>query len=145
LIPGGEREMRETRPESNEIVLISKHLGFVRLALIHGASLVPVFSFGENQVLDNLRFKSVQEFFQKRTMYGFPHLPFGRWYSPIPNPVPITLVVGNPIDLPKIPNPSEQDVKYWHSKYYSELISLFESNKKSITSFENASLILQDV
>jgi hypothetical protein len=145
LIPGGEREMRETRPESNEIVLISKHLGFVRLALIHGASLVPVFSFGENQVLDNLRFKSVQEFFQKRTMYGFPHLPFGRWYSPIPNPVPITLVVGNPIDLPKIPNPSEQDVKYWHSKYYSELISLFESNKKSITSFENASLVLQDV
>ncbi len=137
--------MRETRPESNEIVLIKRHLGFVRLALIHGASLVPVFSFWEHQVLDNLRFKSVQEFFQKRTMYGFPHLPFGRWYSPIPNSVPITLVVGNPIDLPQIENPSDEDVKYWHSKYYCELLSLFESNKKTITSFENSRLILQDV
>jgi hypothetical protein len=135
--------MRENRPESSDITLISKHMGFVRLALMHGANLVPIFSFGEHQVLDNLRYKSIQEYFQKRTMYGFPHLPYGRWYSPIPNPVPITIVVGNPIQLPTISAPSDEQVKYWHDIYYTQLVQLFESHKSQITSFQNANIILE--
>jgi 1-acyl-sn-glycerol-3-phosphate acyltransferase len=143
LIPGGEREMRETRPESKKIVLISKHKGFVRMAMMHGAHLVPVYSFGEHQILDNFRYKSMQEWFQKRMMYGFPHLPYGRWYSPIPNPVPITVVVGDPVELPHIPEPSEEDVDKWHKVYFDELVNLFNKQKVHIRSFEDAELVLQ--
>eukprot|EP00475_Leptophrys_vorax_P036268 TRINITY_DN6096_c0_g3_i1.p1 TRINITY_DN6096_c0_g3~~TRINITY_DN6096_c0_g3_i1.p1 ORF type:complete len:588 (-),score=129.24 TRINITY_DN6096_c0_g3_i1:290-2032(-) len=144
LIPGGEREMRETRPESKEIVLIKRHKGFVRMALMHGAALVPLFSFGEHQILDNFRQKSMQEWFQKRTMYGFPHLPYGRWYSPIPNPVPVTMVVGNPIELPEIADPSEEEVEKWHKVYFDELVKLFDERKLKVRSFETARLCLRD-
>ena len=41
------------RPGTADLVL-RKRLGFIRLAIKHGASLVPVFSFGENEVYDQL-------------------------------------------------------------------------------------------
>ena len=73
LVPGGEREMRENRPESKDVVLITRHKGFVRLALQHGTPLVPVFGFGESRLLDNFRAKKLQEYFAKRIFYGMPH------------------------------------------------------------------------
>lgn len=33
LVPGGQAEMRESRSFRDEIVLISKHQGFIRLAI----------------------------------------------------------------------------------------------------------------
>lgn len=33
-----------------ELHLVTSHTGFVRMAIKHGVSLVPVLSFGENQV-----------------------------------------------------------------------------------------------
>lgn len=142
LVPGGEREMRETRPESKEIRLIGRHKGFVRCALQYGVPLVPVYSFGEHQTLDNLRWKSMQEWWQKKILYGFPHLPYGRWYSPMPNAVPITLVVGDPIVIPKIPNPTSDEIDFWHKEYYKSLVSLFDKYKGQITSFEDATLVI---
>ena len=49
LIIGGAEEVYEAHPGSYRLVLRNRK-GFVRKALQHGADLVPVFSFGENEL-----------------------------------------------------------------------------------------------
>lgn len=34
--------------------------------------------------------------------------------------------VGNPIDLPTIPNPTKADIDKWHALYVEKLVDLFE-------------------
>lgn len=53
IVVGGAAESLNARPGTADLVL-RKRLGFIRLAIKHGASLVPVFSFGENEVYDQL-------------------------------------------------------------------------------------------
>lgn len=38
-------------------------------------------------------------------------------------------VIGNPIALPKIPDPTPEDVEKWHAVYVDKLVDLFERNK----------------
>eukprot|EP00475_Leptophrys_vorax_P042990 TRINITY_DN8136_c0_g1_i1.p1 TRINITY_DN8136_c0_g1~~TRINITY_DN8136_c0_g1_i1.p1 ORF type:complete len:483 (+),score=98.78 TRINITY_DN8136_c0_g1_i1:127-1575(+) len=138
LVPGGEREMRVSRADVSRVSIITKHKGFVRLGLQRGVSLVPVFSFGENQLMENIYLPTVQEWFQKKILYGFPHLPYGRGYSPVPNARPVTLAVGKPIDLPQVNEPTEEQVNYYHKLYFDSLLELFHSNKKLCPGFENS-------
>jgi hypothetical protein len=138
LVPGGEREMRVSRSDISKVSIITKHKGFVRLALTRGVSLVPMFSFGENQLMENIYLPTVQEWFQKRILYGFPHLPYGRWFSPVPNPIAVTLAVGKAIDLPKIEEPTEEQVDHYHKIYFDALLELFHANKKYCPGFENS-------
>ncbi|RYG41472.1 hypothetical protein EON68_03050, partial [archaeon] len=49
IVVGGAQETLHARPGSADLVL-KKRRGFVRLALEHGASLVPVYHFGENDL-----------------------------------------------------------------------------------------------
>ena len=47
---GGSREIFDTDPNSTETkIYLTKRRGFVRLAMRHGADLVPVFVFGEKR------------------------------------------------------------------------------------------------
>ena len=47
--PGGAREALDARPGPNDLTLGSRY-GFVRVALQHGAHLIPVFTVGENDL-----------------------------------------------------------------------------------------------
>jgi hypothetical protein len=38
-------------------------------------------------------------------------------------------VVGNPITLPRIDNPTQEQVDHWHGVYVEKLVDLFERNK----------------
>ncbi|SPR00809.1 unnamed protein product (mitochondrion) [Plasmodiophora brassicae] len=144
LVPGGEREMRENRPESDEVVLVTRHKGFIRQAIIHGVSLVPVFGFGESHLLDNFRAKSTQEWFAKRTLYGAPHMPYGRFYSPIPNPAPVTVVVGDPIPVTQMDDPPADEIDRLHRVYFDALRHLFDQHKASVAGFENSRIVYPD-
>ena len=46
---GGAREALKSRPKSMNLTLNSRK-GFIRLAIRHGASVIPAISFGENDV-----------------------------------------------------------------------------------------------
>jgi hypothetical protein len=46
LVPGGVQEVLHMRHDA-EVLYLRKRLGFVRLALQHGAPLVPAFAFGQ--------------------------------------------------------------------------------------------------
>ncbi|XP_006045248.4 2-acylglycerol O-acyltransferase 2 [Bubalus bubalis] len=133
---GGIREALKTRPGANKLVLQNRK-GFIRLALMHGAVLVPIFSFGDNELYaktspgfwwkwfrDQL-YKKIGlaiPFFYGRGVfqYSFGFMPYRR---------PITTVVGKPIEVPKIPHPSQEEVDRLHQHYLKELSNLFETHK----------------
>ena len=50
LVPGGAAEAMLSQPGDVYTLFLRKRRGYARLALEHGATLVPVFSFGENEL-----------------------------------------------------------------------------------------------
>ncbi|KAG7314494.1 hypothetical protein KOW79_021797 [Hemibagrus wyckioides] len=135
IIVGGAEESLASSPGVNTVVM--KHRkGFVRLALENGADLVPVYSFGENELFPQVLLsegsvgRKLQALF-KRVM-GFAPCLFtgGRWLL-LPYRRPVTTVVGSPISVPHICNPSEQQVAHYHNLYMESLSELFHAHKIS--------------
>ena len=129
LVPGGQREMLHSRADPTAITYVTKHKGFVRMAIENGVQLVPVLSLGETFCLENVYLPTLQSWFLKYTGVGFPIFPFGRWYSPIANQVPITLVFGRPMEVEQRDEPSEEEVDAMHKKYYDYVKELFDEYK----------------
>ncbi|XP_050523969.1 2-acylglycerol O-acyltransferase 2-A-like isoform X2 [Daktulosphaira vitifoliae] len=140
LLVGGVVEAFKSYPGPITIV-INNRKGFVRIALKTGASLVPVFSFGENnvykkQVLETDSF--LYKFLKLIGWKGDRVIPqgrslFGIRLSFMPHRHPIISVVGKPIDLPKIENPSNEETDKYHKIYKEELTKLFEQHKHKYT------------
>jgi 1-acyl-sn-glycerol-3-phosphate acyltransferase len=78
--------------------LVTYHLGFLRIALSLGTPVVPVFGFGEHDVMDNVQMPRVQRWFLKRFRFAFPVMPMGLAGLPLPRKTPLTVVVGRAID-----------------------------------------------
>lgn len=151
LVPGGQREILHSRIDRDTMTLVKKHKGFVRLAIKHGASLVPVLSFGEEQILGNIDAPAMQSWTRKYVGFGFPLYPHGRWYSPIPMRESVTVVVGHPIPLaqyhdrlhPSTNEPPSDLVDEIHAHYFECLSQLFEDQKAS-AGFPTMQLIYAD-
>uniref|UniRef100_A0A4W5QEV9 Diacylglycerol O-acyltransferase 2 n=1 Tax=Hucho hucho TaxID=62062 RepID=A0A4W5QEV9_9TELE len=104
------------------------------------ADLVPVYSFGENDVYKQLIldegswWRLIQRRLQK--ILGFASCVFqGRGlFSPdtwglVPFSKPINSVVGKPTEMPKISTPSQEEVDHYHTMYVSSLTQLFDKHK----------------
>ncbi|XP_006859886.1 PREDICTED: 2-acylglycerol O-acyltransferase 3 [Chrysochloris asiatica] len=141
IIVGGAQESLYSGPGQHCVVL-RKRKGFVHLALQHGASLVPVYSFGENDVFKVKTFATdswqylCQTTFKK--LMGFaPCIFSGRGlfsansWGLMPFAVPITTVVGRPIQVPQRLNPTKKEVDHYHMLYMKALEQLFEEHKES--------------
>lgn len=99
LCTGGESESLETEP-GREAVCLDGRYGFVRLALKHGAHLVPVYAFGQNDLYHTTRvLAGVRKWIQKRLHLALPIF-WGRGFTPMPLRRPITIVVGHPVRVP---------------------------------------------
>ncbi|XP_075384267.1 2-acylglycerol O-acyltransferase 3-like [Tenrec ecaudatus] len=141
IIIGGAQEALYSGPGQHHLNLLNRK-GFVRLALRHGASLVPIYSFGENDIFNVKTFPTdswqylCQMTFKK--LVGFaPCIFFGqslfsaKSWGLMPFPRPITTVVGRPIDMPQVVHPTEEDVDHYHTLYLKALDRLFEEHKGS--------------
>ncbi|XP_059476035.1 2-acylglycerol O-acyltransferase 1-like isoform X2 [Neocloeon triangulifer] len=149
LAVGGAAEALKSKPGVYNIILKPRK-GFVKCALISGATLVPVFSFGETDLynqLDNPEgslLRRVQE--RLRKIIGIAPVVFlGRGmfqysFGLVPQRRNVTTVVGKPIELPKVVNPSPEEVEEYHTKFTAALIDLFESNKHRLLSNPNVML-----
>jgi len=129
IVPGGQREMRTSSHTGDVIKVSSRNKGFVRIAMQFGVPLVPVLSFGEDQILLNIRLPAIQEFFYTRIGFNFPHFPYGRWYLPIPNQVKISVAVGEPLEIPLIESPTDEEIDHYHKLYFERLQELFNKWK----------------
>jgi hypothetical protein len=131
LPPGGFEEATLTSLEHDR-VFISKRTGFVRLCLQHGIAIRPVYVFGEKSLYWN-----VQGGWKTRlalNKFGLPTiLPFGYpWIPLVPkNTASLTICIGSPLVLPRLENPTKEQVAHWHAKYVAALTRLFEDNKET--------------
>jgi 1-acyl-sn-glycerol-3-phosphate acyltransferase len=125
---GGEEEALYAQ-QGQDLVVLSKRKGFVRLALSHGASLVPVFGVGNTDTYQTYSFLlPARLWLQKKAGIALPIF-HGRWCTTLPYPVPITLLVGPPIETPtpEYPGakPNDALVDEYHAKYVQALKEMY--------------------
>ncbi|TPX32555.1 hypothetical protein SmJEL517_g04351 [Synchytrium microbalum] len=132
IVIGGAQEAMLSYPGTADLVL-KRRKGFVRVGIQTGAALVPVFTFGENDLYyqttpeRNPKIASLQSWFQKATGFSFP---FGMGkFGWIPLRRKIVSVVGAPIHVIKQDNPSQEYIDELHAKYIQSLAKLYDTYK----------------
>lgn len=138
VVVGGAAEAFYCRPGPYRVIL-KKRKGFIRIALETGTPLVPVFSFGETMLFTQVDnppgswIYTIQNAFRK--VVGFaPCIPLGRGmfqysFGIVPHRHPVHTVVGKPIYVEKVTNPTTEQINALHETFTKGLISLFEENK----------------
>ncbi|KAI9014227.1 diacylglycerol acyltransferase-domain-containing protein [Hyaloraphidium curvatum] len=167
LVIGGAEEASVAKPGTFDLVL-NKRLGFVKLALSQGVSIVPCFAFGENELFEvitnptvdkverlnlfpglgcphgALPLPQISNFFKKTFGFTTP-LIHGRGiftynYGILPRRRPIHVVVGKPIATPKTENPSDELVRQYHKQYQDGLKEIFDEWKERLSPKRRQSL-----
>ncbi|CAF3673311.1 unnamed protein product [Rotaria sp. Silwood1] len=141
LVLGGAKEALDARPSHEYILTLKNRKGFVKIGLVHGACLVPVFSFGENDLYEQVpnprgsRIRRWQMLLQNKMGFSFP-LFNGRGVFQyaigfLPNRHRIDTYVGEPIQLPKLEhNQITSDIiDQYHKQYMNALTRLFDRYK----------------
>ncbi|KAK9831448.1 hypothetical protein WJX81_006091 [Elliptochloris bilobata] len=145
LAIGGAQEALLAWPGTYDIIL-NKRKGFVKIALATGASLVPVLSFGENDVVTVVNTchagwaRSFQRFTKKAAGFVIPLVYgeglFGLPFGILPHRVPITTVVGRPIEVPKFKGDLKSEegqalVERYHAMFVAGLKQVWEEHKEA--------------
>jgi len=138
IMIGGASESLYAHRHQNKIIL-EKRKGFIRLALQHGANLVPVFSFGENEVFSQVPnppgslLRKFQNAFQSIAGFCLP-IWTGRGiftynFGIFPYRQKLVTVVGKPIFVKKKDNFTEEDVDELQHIYIKSLFDLYNKYK----------------
>eukprot|EP00043_Microstomoeca_roanoka_P009352 m.88971 g.88971 ORF g.88971 m.88971 type:complete len:762 (+) comp14560_c0_seq1:395-2680(+) len=135
MLPGGQQELLASSSQSTEIIVSSKHRGFVRLAYQLAAAstqplhLVPMFNFGENMILDNVQAPIAwQRASVKHLRANVFFLPYGTLGVPgLMRRERMTTAVAAPIEVPRISQPSEEQVDFLHRRYFTALKEIFDN------------------
>lgn len=150
IVVGGAAEALDARP-GWAVLTLARRKGFVKMALKTGASLVPVFAFGENDIfeqMDNPEGSPLRRFqlWMKQLIGVTPPAFYGRSLSggvlrrmfrsgkgPMPKRESIEVVVGNPIPCPKIAEPTLRQIDEYHSLYLSSLKELYDTHRRYVS------------
>ncbi|KAJ7102983.1 DAGAT-domain-containing protein [Mycena crocata] len=138
IVVGGAAESLSAHPGTADLTL-RRRLGFIKLAIRHGADLVPVFSFGENDIYEqmpNERGTTVYKLQEKfKSVFGFT-LPLfhGRGLlnynlGLMPYRRQIVAVIGRPIHVTQTENPSLEEVMRMQKLYIEELERIWNTYK----------------
>ena len=169
IIPGGQSESIESSSSVRNITLVSRHKGFIRVAIKAGAALLPIFCFGDTKLMDNVNMKALQRKSKNILGFPFPFVPYGQLvpgvdfghamyrcalmclcctcrcaglmnFLPIPRSRPIYVVVGTPIAVVQCDEPSSEMVDEVHAKYFGEIRRIFNRHKRA-AGFQASNLI----
>ncbi|XP_072111588.1 2-acylglycerol O-acyltransferase 1-like [Mobula birostris] len=138
IVVGGAEESLDARPGALTLRIMNRK-GFIKLAIKCGAHLVPVFSFGENELFNQVNnprgstLRTIQERLQKIMGFALPLFHargvFQYNFGLLPYRKPIYTIVGKPIVVQQSQIPSNQEIEALHSKYIEALNQLFEEHK----------------
>ena len=140
--------MRENHPDRVRIILKDRR-GFIKVALQTGTDLVPVFSFGENELwdakihdlsskldlvlkFDQLGLKSYLRlsFWSQFIVELYALLRFSAFVlSRLPKKKPVNVVVGKPISVSQVDEPTQEQIDELHQTYVLALTNLFDEHK----------------
>ncbi|XP_023339516.1 diacylglycerol O-acyltransferase 2 isoform X3 [Eurytemora carolleeae] len=135
LVVGGVPEIANFYKDK-VVLVIKKRKGFIKLALEHGADLVPCFSFGETDLFS--QFTHLNSAIQDRLtkFIGFSPVFFtGRGFKQnqfgiLPHRREINVVVGKPIRVNKIVEPTVLDVECLQNEYIASMLQLYQDHKE---------------
>lgn len=131
VYPGGSKEIFRTDPYSRETVLdLRERTGFVRLAMQHGAPLVPVVVFGERAAYSRLETPAWLRDVCLRTLRVPVLIFFGRCCL-LPHRLRLGVVFGGPIEVEHVPGIAKDDARVVaaHALYMKRLRELWEAHK----------------
>lgn len=148
LVTGGLAEADLSHKQKLKLVLANRK-GFVKKALMHGAHLVPCLAFGENSVFDKIDLKpgslshKLERGFYR--IFGFTH-PVYNGHSVIsenlpgvmPYKKPITLVMGDPIAVEKVSEPTSEDIDKLHALYVAKIEAMYKANSDLCKVFDQS-------
>lgn len=129
FMPGGFMDAAAFERGKNVVVLRSKK-GFIKYCLQFGYRVTPVYTFGECYSyytftgLKKPRMALAKNNVPSVAFFGCPLLPF----MPLTDTRLITYV-GRGVEMPRIPEPSPEEVDKWHGAYVEALQRVFEENK----------------
>mmetsp|Transcript_3187 Transcript_3187/g.7387 ORF Transcript_3187/g.7387 Transcript_3187/m.7387 type:complete len:502 (+) Transcript_3187:132-1637(+) len=147
IVVGGAAEALDARP-GWAVLTLARRKGFVKLALKTGASLVPVFAFGENDIfdqVDNPDGGQLRKFqlWMKQLIGVTPPAFYGRSLSGglfrrmfrsnagvMPKRESIEVVVGHPIPCPLTAEPTQAQIDEYHLIYITALKELYELHRR---------------
>ncbi|KAG5503316.1 hypothetical protein GH5_04384 [Leishmania sp. Ghana 2012 LV757] len=138
LVVGGAEESLLAKPNRNDLLLF-KRKGFIKIALQEGTPLVPVYGFGENNVYsvpelaDEPLIRYLMALCKQCVGFVIPLVRgrgfFNFSYGLLPHRRPIVVVVGEPLEVPRIPNPTKEDLELWQGKYIECLRKLYNDHR----------------
>lgn len=138
IVIGGARESLETKPGTMRLVLNCRK-GFVKIAILTGADLVPVICFGENDIYDQLDSQDhpwlhkVQMFMKKSVGFTTPVFHargvFNYDVGIMPYRRPMNIVVGRPIKILRQAKPESEYIMEIHDQYVKEVQALWDTWK----------------
>lgn len=128
VIPGGIAEMFALRPHEEAMVVASRK-GFVKIALETGTQIVPTYCFGNTQTFSSgsTPWLAALSRMCRTSLIAF----WGRYGLPIPHRVPLLTVLGRPIQVPKVENPSPALINEYHELYLRETRRLYDTYKNT--------------
>ncbi|KAI9100411.1 diacylglycerol acyltransferase-domain-containing protein [Phlyctochytrium arcticum] len=130
IVVGGASESLECFEGTNRIVL-RRRKGVFKLALETGASLVPVYGFGETSLWHQVRHPFLHKVQCKmHKLWGFTiPIMYGRWGTIVPKKHRVTTVVGKPVKVTKIANPTIEQIDALQAVYIQALEDLYHRHK----------------
>jgi 2-acylglycerol O-acyltransferase 2 len=132
FLPGGFEEATLTTYD-RERVFIKNRKGFIKYALDYGYKIYPCYTFGENRLFYTLNL--MEQFRLMLNRFKLPGTFFFSKYLLLPNDdVDILTIIGKPIIIPKINNPTNEDIDKYHSIYINTLQELFDKYKSKTKS-----------
>jgi len=129
ILPGGIEEIA-IHEHGKENVYIKTRVGFIKYGLEYGYKIIVVYTFGESDQYHSITIlQSMNLWLIKSFGFALPAF-WGRAFNPLlPKGGGLHSVVGEAIQLPKIANPSKEDVAKWHGVYVDALVRLFDRYK----------------
>ncbi|KAK6728256.1 hypothetical protein RB195_005723 [Necator americanus] len=152
IVVGGAEEALDAHPSRHKLKLLSRK-GFVKEAFHAGASLVPVYSFGENDIYEQAKnpkgsaVRRLQTWLKEMTGVSLP-LFYGRGFFQLnfgflPHSRPINTVVGAPIAVQQVAEPTNDEVDRVHKQYCDALTELFDRHKTQFGLSKNTKLTIE--
>lgn len=141
VIPGGVQEILYMNVRQ-EVLFLKKRRGFIKMAITSGAPLVPAFAFNQRHTYKYWLPRG--EWYKKlaRVMKFAPLVFWGVGGGPVPFAVPLTIVMGKPLEVEQRSEPTEEQVTEIQGQFLAEMSRIYEKYKAEFGAKDIELLIL---
>ena len=118
---------------ATERAYVKQRKGIVKIALRAGVPIIPVYAFGHTAAYSVLVDPfGILEFLSNQLQASLTPF-FGRWgwFLGPPRRVPVTLCLGEPIECPKMAEPSKDDINLYHAQMVAGFQQVFDQHKEA--------------